>query len=37
MEILEAAHKHSINNMPALKKDKLCGCFYCSTYLSQER
>ena len=30
MEKLELAHKHSINNKPALKKDKLCGCFYCS-------
>jgi len=23
------AHKFSSNNMEALKKDKVCGCFYC--------
>jgi len=23
------AHKYSSNHMPQLKKDKLCGCFYC--------
>ena len=23
------AHKYSINNMPALKNDDICGCFYC--------
>ena len=24
-----AAHAFSSNNMPMLKKDKKCGCFYC--------
>ncbi|MDO4847192.1 MAG: cytoplasmic protein [Clostridiaceae bacterium] len=28
---LEKAHKFSCNNMPELKKDKLCGCFHCLT------
>lgn len=23
------AHKFCSNNMPMLKKDKVCGCFYC--------
>jgi hypothetical protein len=23
------AHKYSSNNMASLKKDDLCGCFYC--------
>lgn len=27
-DIVEA-HKYSMNNMPALSKDKKCGCFYC--------
>lgn len=29
MEDFIEAHKFSNNNMPALKKDTLCGCFYC--------
>lgn len=23
------AHKYCCNNMPQLKNDKICGCFYC--------
>lgn len=23
------AHKFCSNNMPALRKDSVCGCFYC--------
>jgi len=26
---LEQAHGFCSNNMPALKRDKVCGCFYC--------
>lgn len=29
MEDFIEAQKFSNNNMPALKKDTLCGCFYC--------
>jgi len=28
-EALIEAHRHSINNESSLKKDGLCGCFYC--------
>ena len=28
-ELLKAAHKSSIFNKSALKRSKLCGCFYC--------
>ena len=24
------AHKHSIHNYPDIKKDNICGCFYCA-------
>ncbi|MDR2581783.1 MAG: cytoplasmic protein [Fibromonadaceae bacterium] len=27
--VLINAHKHSIHNESSLKKDDLCGCFYC--------
>ena len=26
---LRAAHAYSLNNMPALAKDRSCGCFHC--------
>lgn len=29
MEDYIEAHKFCSNNMPLLKKDSLCGCFYC--------
>lgn len=29
MEDYIEAHKFCTNNMPMLKKDSLCGCFYC--------
>ena len=29
MEDYIKAHKFCTNNMPTLKKDLLCGCFYC--------
>ena len=30
------AHKYSCNHMEELKKDKVCGCFYCLTVFSPE-
>ena len=29
--ILEEAHKFCRNNMPSLRQDRRCGCFYCLT------
>lgn len=29
MEDVIMAHKFCTNNKPALRKDKICGCFYC--------
>ena len=29
MEDYIEAHKYSNNNMEQLKRDKVCGCFYC--------
>lgn len=31
---LELAHKYSSNHKQELKKDKLCGCFYCLAIFS---
>jgi len=35
IEILHAAHKHSIYNTDEVKQSVLCGCFYCMKLLSQ--
>ena len=29
------AHEYSCNHMMALKKDKICGCFYCLKIFDQ--
>lgn len=34
--VLEAAHKYCKNNMPALQKDRRCGCFYCLAIFDPE-
>lgn len=36
MEDYIEAHKYSNNHMEQLKKDKVCGCFYCMTIFSPE-
>lgn len=37
MEDIIKAHEYSIRNFETLKKDKLCGCFYCKkTFDSSE-
>ena len=36
MEAYIEAHKYSCNHMEELKKDKVCGCFYCLTVFSPE-
>lgn len=34
MEAYIQAHKYSCNHMEKLKKDRICGCFYCLTIFS---
>ena len=34
--ILEEAHKFCRNNMPSLRQDRRCGCFYCLTIYNTE-
>ena len=36
MESYIEAHKHCANHMEKLKKDKICGCFYCLSVYSPE-
>lgn len=36
MEDYIEAHKHSNNHMEQLKKDKVCGCFYCLKIFSPQ-
>ncbi|MCH5189986.1 MAG: cytoplasmic protein [Oscillospiraceae bacterium] len=36
MEDYIEAHKYSNNHMEQLKKDKICGCFYCLKIFSPQ-
>ena len=31
------AHRYSINHKPELKKDSVCGCFYCLAIFKPKR
>ncbi len=37
MEDYIDAHRFSANNKEMLKKDKVCGCFYCLTIFSPDQ
>ena len=32
-----SAHKFCANNMASLRKDKVCGCFYCMKIFSSDK
>ena len=36
MEAYIEAHKYCCNHMEELKKDRVCGCFYCLSVFSPE-